>query len=347
MRRRTFAVPLLALALALGGGGAVSAHSARPDSTTPAGLITIAQQPGAGTASVVTYNPATGERTGSYPTPWAIYDSPDEFVMSLDHQWLAQPADGTIRLAHLTDGAYQQVHVWNPASGTHLISPHFTSTGNLDYAAATGYPESEKVVAAYLVDPQHPSEAPIPQDTATKYWNISGQPATWALRQPTDMYSVNNRDISADILHTAGQVIAARFSSDDAQFTPYRCDEILDPTHTVCVADVNLATARGYSLPRGVVAVGDYSDPVDGLSVTTLIAALPDHATLTTPEPFQGEYLSPDTSTILIATSNGWYRATTTGTPDVQYAFAHLGGTALNPLNTAILGWGQYHYGDH
>lgn len=342
--RRTFAIPLLALVLALGAGGAASAQGARSQSTTPTGLITVSQQPGATTASVVTYDPATGDRAGSYATPWAIYDSPDEFVMSLDHQWLAQPFGGTIRLAHLSGGAYQQVHVWKPAGDAHLTSPQFTSGGNLLYASATGYRDSEKVTAAYLVDPRDPSATPVRQATATRYWNVSGQPAAWAPQQPTDMDSVNGRDVAADILHTAGQLVAARFTSRDGGFTPYRCDEILDPTHTVCVADVDLATARGYSLPRGVVAVGDYGDPVSGLSMTTLITALPDHTAPAAPERFEGAYLSPDTTTILIATSNGWYRADTSSTPQVRYAFAHLGGTALNPLNTAILGWGQFHY---
>ncbi len=342
---RRLAVPLLALALAVGIGGSAAASQ----STTPAGLVTISQAPDAATASVVTYDPTTGTRTGSYATPWKIYDSPDEFQISRDREWLAQPADGTIRLAHLTNGTYQTVHTWKSSDislNGRLVDPQFTAQDKLMFAAVTGLPEVAKLYASYQVDPADPATAPVKQSTAAQNWDASGHPATWALRQPTDTYRIDGRDISVDLLHVSEQALAARFTSDDdRKFTPYRCDEQLDSTHLVCMADVDLAEARGYALPKGVVAIGDHSDPESGLRLNTLIDSLPAHAAPAAPEPFRGAYLSPDTRTVLMATANGWYRANTTGTPPAQYAFAHLGGgDVLNPLNTAILGWDQQRY---
>ncbi|HEY3502849.1 MAG TPA: hypothetical protein VGN37_08730 [Actinocatenispora sp.] len=222
-----------------------------------------------------------------------------------------------------------------------FATPRFLADDRLMVAA---HDMNGALVSSWAVDAKNTTAAPVKQPTTSATWDAKGRHAVWQLQQPlTDQPGIAGQSMYVDLLRSSTSVVSARVTSADGSFVPYRCDEQVDATRLLCMADLRLARLRGYTPPEGSVATLTLEPPeIGGAVLTTAVGTLPDHAQPAEREEIQAVYQSPDRADLLVATDRGWYARTGSAAP--RYAFAHLGDTPAYPENAVVLGWAPTHY---
>lgn len=302
---------------------------------------------------IITYDPQTGQRNGRYTSSFSNEADPTLALgISPDRKWAAATTSRGLAIAQRSGTAFKTVRTITTddlesqdRDASFLGSPHFIDNGHLKFAAEQSDDTGTGPLGGYQLDLSDPSGAPVRTD-GSDYWDSHGHPVENTGALPIEgLPTIDGYQVTADVAWSSDELAYASIKDDRVEnmFYPYyRCNQRLDADSLLCMADLATAARRGYTPPRGTVAILRRSADGKSATLTKLVGTLPAHSQPASPETLEEVYLSPDKKTILMVTKAGWYSANVDGS-NVQYRYPHLGAVPVGG-NEFLDGWGPGHY---